>query len=215
MDAPLASPAKRRRAAYPFLRIACLLSLLLAISSSLAYLIDRWRTRNDEARRELETLTNRPGIQQPTTYRAASVRLADEAEVIGVLIEGRPRAYEVQAFSALPFGDYSRHVVNDVLAGVPITVSYCDRLNCTRVYTEAHAKTPLPIGVWRFYEAWRTTEPAVEHWSRTLSAGHRGGARGRCPALPVHAAQLRADDLEAMANSPSRHRRLSPRPLDE
>jgi len=140
--------AKPRRTINPPLRVVFIINLLLLIGASLAWIVYTWPGRNVVTDSSSEVLMNLPGIQQPPVQPAATAQLADEAEVIGVLVKGRPRAYEVLAFRAVPtIGDPSRHVVNDVLVGVPITVSYCDRLNCAQVYTDASAKTPLLVGV--------------------------------------------------------------------
>jgi hypothetical protein len=137
-----------RRTINPLLRIVLIINLLLLIGASLAWIVYAWPGQNVEADSGSEVLMNLPGIQQPPVHPAATAQLAEEAEVIGVLVKCRPRAYEVRAFWAVPtLGDPSRHVVNDVLAGVPVTVSYCDRLNCSQVYTDASANTPLPVGV--------------------------------------------------------------------
>ena len=43
------------------------------------------------------------------------------------------------------------HVVNDVVDGIPVTVTYCDRMDCTRVFT-ADGGDPLAIGVTGYSE---------------------------------------------------------------
>jgi hypothetical protein len=41
----------------------------------------------------------------------------------------------------------SSHVINDVLGGVPVSVTYCDRYHCTRVFTGDTAGDPLDLSV--------------------------------------------------------------------
>jgi hypothetical protein len=84
-----------------------------------------------------------PGIQQPPTQSADEADLQDDAEVIGVCVEGRARAYEIAALSGGP----EFHVVNDLLAGRPLTVVYCDLTRRARVLTSATCSVPLDIGV--------------------------------------------------------------------
>lgn len=84
-----------------------------------------------------------PGLvcPPPTPAAVAAAKLKDTDAVIGVVVEGRPRAYVVQALS------YPRtHVVDDVVAGRPVTVTYCDIKDCTRVFT-GDGDGPLDVGV--------------------------------------------------------------------
>jgi hypothetical protein len=81
-----------------------------------------------------------PGIREPLAHSAADVQLADAAEVIGISVGGRVRAYLVDALN-LP----DRHVVNDLLGDTPITVTFCPRTDCVRVYSDPSSHEPLPI----------------------------------------------------------------------
>lgn len=71
-----------------------------------------------------------PGIREPEVVAADAAPISAEAEVLGVLIDNEARAYLVSAFRSL-----SDHVVNDVVEGVPVSVTYCDRTDCARVLT--------------------------------------------------------------------------------
>jgi hypothetical protein len=83
-----------------------------------------------------------PGLVCPPPAPAtATAKLKDTEAVIGVMVDGRPRAYVVHALS------YPRtHVVDDVVAGHPVTVTYCDLKDCTRVFT-GDGDGPLDVGV--------------------------------------------------------------------
>ena len=72
-----------------------------------------------------------PGITQPPTLPAAKAGLKDNAQVIGVSSGGRHRAYLVAALQGGP----PSHIINDLLGGVPISVTRCDISHCTRVFT--------------------------------------------------------------------------------
>ncbi len=88
-----------------------------------------------------------PGVRTPVARPADRVSSIDEnAEVIGVCIAGHARAYLVRALMRNP----SRHVVNDLLEGQPVSVTFCDRTKCSRVFT-GPAGSPLDLGVggWR------------------------------------------------------------------
>src|SRR5262249_14946893 len=67
-------------------------------------------------------------------------------EVLGVVVEGTARAYSVRALSnAEQF-----HVVNDVLHDVPVSVTFCDKTSCAKVFTSPSPRKPLAIGVGGF-----------------------------------------------------------------
>jgi hypothetical protein len=87
-----------------------------------------------------------PGLQNPRALPAAASKIADGDEVIGVMVNGKPRAYWLKALRYPPW-----HIVNDVVAGVPVSVTFCDRTNCTRVYTGAHSSTPLDLNLGGLY----------------------------------------------------------------
>lgn len=81
-----------------------------------------------------------PGISNPPIVPAEKATLAPEQPIVGVVVRGQARAYSLAALSHL-----TRHVVNDVLDGVPVTITYCDLHDCLRAYTAAPADTALPI----------------------------------------------------------------------
>jgi hypothetical protein len=83
------------------------------------------------------------GVCQPATLPADKAALDDDAPVIGVLASDRARAYLVGAFENGP----ASHLVNDVLGGVPISVTRCDRTGCTRVFTSSTAGQPLKLSL--------------------------------------------------------------------
>ena len=87
-----------------------------------------------------------PGLRNPPTFPAAQSKIADVDEVIGVVANGKPRAYWLKALSYPPW-----HIVNDVVGGVPVSVTYCDRTNCTRVYTNGPSSTPLAVDLGGLY----------------------------------------------------------------
>jgi hypothetical protein len=86
-----------------------------------------------------------PVIQNPHALSAAVARLRDDAPVIGVSAGGRHRAYLVRAFAAL-----ERHVVNDQLGGVPVTVSFCSISDCAQAFTGPRGRGPLDVAVGGF-----------------------------------------------------------------
>lgn len=69
------------------------------------------------------------GLSRPPATPAESARLAEDEEVIGVVVDGAARAYRLKALEYPPW-----HIVNDLVGGSPVTVAYCDLSGCVRVY---------------------------------------------------------------------------------
>jgi hypothetical protein len=89
-----------------------------------------------------------PGIRQPETVAARAASIDDDAEVIGVSVKGHYRAY-CTATMANP----ERHVVNDLIDRVPVTVTYCDRTQCVRALTrDDESDEPLSVVGRGWYE---------------------------------------------------------------
>jgi hypothetical protein len=82
-----------------------------------------------------------PGIATPPIRSAADADIADSDEVIGVCIGKRARAYRIDALA------YPRHVINDLIDGRAVSVTYCDRAQCARVFTDKSAKAPLQLDI--------------------------------------------------------------------
>jgi len=85
--------------------------------------------------------TRIPGLVRPVAQTAADANLSDDQLVIGIQVDDRARAYSVDYLSTP-----QTHVVNDVLAGRPVTVTYCNVQNCARVFAGDGAD-PLDVGV--------------------------------------------------------------------
>lgn len=81
-----------------------------------------------------------PGIDRPPTVPADSAKIADDEEVLGVIVDGHPRAYRL-----LPFHKNSAHIVNDVVGDRPVSVTYCDLTDCVRAYSGPPGAGPLDI----------------------------------------------------------------------
>jgi Protein of unknown function (DUF3179) len=80
------------------------------------------------------------GVIRPPTFEAAKAGLKDDAEVLGIEVNGVARAYRLAALC-----DINRHIVNDTVNGVPVSVLYCDLNDCARAYTGPASPNPLPI----------------------------------------------------------------------
>jgi hypothetical protein len=80
------------------------------------------------------------GIQQPRHVSVSEATLADDAEVLGILIGDRACAYNLSAFH-----EESAHIVNDVIEELPVTVTYCDRTDYARVLTSNTKSQPVDL----------------------------------------------------------------------
>lgn len=73
-----------------------------------------------------------PPMRTPDTLPPADSNVRPDDLVVGVSVGGVQRAYLLKAFD-----EVSSHVLNDLLAGQPITVTHCPDGQCTRVFTGA------------------------------------------------------------------------------
>ena len=81
-------------------------------------------------------------LRLPPVISAADAKLDPTDEVVGVVLGGQARAYRLGVLR-----DRDHHVINDVVRGVPVSVTFCDLTDCVRVYTDAknHPDTPLDV----------------------------------------------------------------------
>jgi hypothetical protein len=84
------------------------------------------------------------GVRDPVVHSGDDVSVDPAQEVIGISLEGIDRAYSVRAMSFVP----DNHVVNDLIDGVPVTVTYCDLTQCVRVFSAAEPRgRALDVGI--------------------------------------------------------------------
>lgn len=81
-------------------------------------------------------------VERPGTLAAKDAGLAPDEKVIGVVVGGKARAYRIKAMEGR-----SQHLVNDLIAGVPVSVAYCNLTECVRVYTGPAGSGPLDLAV--------------------------------------------------------------------
>ena len=58
------------------------------------------------------------------------MEIDDQAGIIGIEVGGRYRAYLIKSLSYIEC-----HIVNDLIDDVPVSVTYCDRKDCIKVYS--------------------------------------------------------------------------------
>jgi hypothetical protein len=81
-----------------------------------------------------------PGVRQPAAKSVDDAGIADDAEVVGISVGTRHRAYLVRALD-----NPSTQVVNDVLGETPVTIAYCERTRRARAFTGPQDGKPLDM----------------------------------------------------------------------
>jgi hypothetical protein len=89
-------------------------------------------TPSQPEERNADVVLEMPGIVKPVAVSADDADLMYDTPVLGVSAGGRSRAYLVEALATGP----GSHIVNDVLGGIPISVTYCDLSRCNRAFTD-------------------------------------------------------------------------------
>ena len=101
---------------------------------------DQYKLIRDNVRKPPVAL-DLPGINNPKLIAGEKAGLQDDDIVIGVRVNGESRAYLRSAFDGGP----DRHIVNDKLGSVAVSVVHCDRNRITRVFTSDKSDGPLNI----------------------------------------------------------------------
>lgn len=93
--------------------------------------------------------TEEAGIQNPSLIEAAQAKIADSEQVIGIVVNGQPRAYLLNGMSAM-----EAHVVHDTIGDQQVTVTYCDKTNCTRLFHRDVDPDKIQMGGWSGRKMW-------------------------------------------------------------
>ncbi|OJW13703.1 MAG: hypothetical protein BGO49_29695 [Planctomycetales bacterium 71-10] len=83
-----------------------------------------------------------PGVVTPASIPADRATIDADDPVVGVESGGRFRAYHLPSMTAK-----ARHVVNDVVGGRAVTVTFCDLDDCVRAFGGDESSLPLPIAL--------------------------------------------------------------------
>jgi hypothetical protein len=94
-----------------------------------------------EFHKPLELFVEYAGHQQVTLKNAAEADCPNETPIVGVEVDNLQCAFILDEMK-----DPARHVVNLVMNGTPISVAYCDLVDCVRVVTD-DSQTPIPLNV--------------------------------------------------------------------
>lgn len=122
-----------------FVRSNVLPAVVLVLVIAVSIWLIHWITPDQS---EPVTMIDGPLIVAPPVVSSDQAKLADDCQVIGVTQNGKSRAYVVSAF----FRSH-QHVINDFIGGKPFAITYCDRNNCTRVFTRRDSPLPLNVTV--------------------------------------------------------------------
>lgn len=91
------------------------------------------------------------GIDNPVAYAVHEVTISDDSPVLGIEVEGKFRAYLASGMAE----HTNRHIVHDELGGVPVTVTHCDRSDCSRVFLRKDVSMEnIQMGGWSGEEMW-------------------------------------------------------------
>ena len=90
--------------------------------------------------KQVVTMAGAAAVVTPRVDPGDEVKLPDNFPVVGVVVEGRARAYSIAALTPL-----NGHVVNDLIGEVPVSVTYCSIYRCLRVYTHDQRGEPIPL----------------------------------------------------------------------
>jgi hypothetical protein len=125
----------------------CLGAALLVTWIRGAFDLEAWHTGDSKQRsamvgtgmaRELF-----PGIVVPPVASAESTTIRDDADIVGLEVNGRHRAYCLSEMDSP-----STHVINDLIDHIPVTVTYCNITRCVRVFTKPEdPDKPLNVSV--------------------------------------------------------------------
>lgn len=116
-----------------------------------------------------------PALDVPDALPPADVEPGEA--VIGVAVNGKHRAYTLGSLQGV-----TTHVVNDRLGGRPVSVSYCVRTGCVRVYTAAGGER-LRLAVGGLLER-KGAEQMILRYGRELYRQDTGAALSGGAALP-------------------------------
>ncbi len=121
-----------------------------------------------------------PGVRQPPAVPAAASGLVETDEVIGVVVRGKARAYAVQTMAGRP----QNHVINDLIAGTPVTVSYNNMGRFVRVFSGPGSE-PLDVNVGGTSGGEMILDVGGHQYTQRTGAPVDGESPGRFPFDPV------------------------------
>ncbi|QDT12748.1 DUF3179 domain-containing (seleno)protein [Planctomycetes bacterium K23_9] len=89
----------------------------------------------------LKFIVNYPGIDRPKIVKGEDSGLPESTPIVGVEVGGKPYAFVIAALC-----DPEQHIVNLFVNETPLSVTYCDLVDCVRVLTD-DSDQPIPLCV--------------------------------------------------------------------
>ncbi|NND99727.1 MAG: DUF3179 domain-containing protein [Pirellulaceae bacterium] len=90
---------------------------------------------------KLQYVLDFPGVMGPQLFDLDAVNLPDSAPVVGVEIDGFACAFAIDSLL-----HPTKHVVNTMMNGLPISVTYCDKADTVRVLS-CKGNSPIDLHV--------------------------------------------------------------------
>lgn len=112
-----------------------------------------------------------PPLTNMPMRSGTEANVPDDCEVIGLLADGRPRAYVTK------FLEYPDHVFNDRVGDTSLTVTYCEKTSCARVFHRTD-DIEVMLGGWSGKEMMLFVDGAYwDHSSREIPLAEYGFIR--------------------------------------
>ena len=140
-------PSRLRTTAPRLAAVTAALALLGSLGVGAAYRAERAaldaRSRRTEVAPGVGTARLKfycDGIRTPPACPAEMAPLAGDEEVLGLEAGGMARAYRLAALN-----DRTRQIVNDLVGGSAVSVTYCYANGCARAFGGGPAAAPLEV----------------------------------------------------------------------
>jgi hypothetical protein len=139
-------------------------------------------------RAPLGTPAMHPGfVDHPEVVAAEKSTLTDDAEVFGVVVGDKARAYSVKALR--PF---TSHIVNDRVGGRAVSVTYCDKKDCVKGFTRDGQGPELELSVGGYIEGMLVMYKGKMYRQDDGTATMDGEPKLTLPEYPVERATWKA-----------------------
>ena len=110
-------------------------------------------------------------IVEPEVLPVHQAELADDERMIAIEVDGQHRAYLISDLS-----QPGSHVVNDMVAGLPVSITYCDQTDFSRVFSNPGKDQPIEL---------RTAGWIKQQLALYLGRGHENQHLHDDPSIPL------------------------------
>ena len=106
---------------------------------------------SQESRNAMNSMANTPfiveGVATPEFVSAGEAHLRDAERIIGIVLNGQPRAYPLTRLSAMIDHVVNDHSINSDGKKLLFSVTYCDMTDCVRVLEPTAETTEESLGI--------------------------------------------------------------------